>query len=111
MTLMPQRTIKAKIFRFDPSVDKEHRYQTYDVPLNSLMSVLDVLDYIYDNLDSSLAYNSHAACHSSICGNCMVVVNGKASLACKTIVTEDITVEPAPKFTIVRDLVWEKGGE
>ena len=111
MSRVPQKGVNVKVLRFDPSVDKEPKYQTYEVPLNSLMSVLDVLDYIYENLDSTLAYNSHAACHSSICGNCMMVINGKASLACKTPATGDITVEPPPKFKTIRDLVWAKGGE
>lgn len=103
---MSKRTIKVKILRFTPSVDKEPHYQTYEVPLTSEMSVLDALDYIYDNLDATLAYYSHSACHRGVCGRCTLVINGKASLACQSAVSSDITVEPLPKFKIVRDLVY-----
>jgi succinate dehydrogenase/fumarate reductase iron-sulfur protein len=108
---MSQKKIKVKVFRFDPSVGHEPFYNTYEVPLNSRMSVLDILDYIYENLDGSLAYYNHSACHSGICGRCMLIVNGKASLACQTMVTTNITVEPPQKFKIIRDLVWTNGGK
>jgi len=104
-----QKSIKVKIYRFDPSISQSSRHVTYDVPLNSRMSVMDVLDYIYENLDSSIAYYRHSACHQGLCGRCMMFINGKASLACKTIVKEDITVEPPPKFLVIRDLFWSKG--
>lgn len=94
------------MFRFDPHANKEPRYQTYEVPLVEGMSVLDVLDYIYENLDSSLAYYDHAACRYGVCGRCTLVVNGRACVACQTPVTGDITIEPVPKSKIVRDLVY-----
>jgi len=106
-----QKNIKVKVYRFDPSIDESPRYDTFEVPLNSRMSVMDVLDYIYENLDSSMAYYSHSACHQGLCGRCVMLINGKASLACKTIVTENITVEPPPKFTVIRDLFWTKGSK
>jgi len=81
---MSQKKIKVKVFRFDPTVEKEPHYETYEVPLTEGMSVLDILDYIYENIDSSLAYYDHAACRHGICGGCAVVVNGKTCLACQT---------------------------
>jgi fumarate reductase iron-sulfur subunit len=104
---MSERKVKVKVFRFNPSTDKEPHYQTYEVPLVEGMSVLDVLDYIYENIDSSLAYYDHAACRYGICGGCTLLVNGKACVACQTPVTGDITVDPAIKSKVVRDLVYE----
>ncbi|MFQ5710853.1 MAG: 2Fe-2S iron-sulfur cluster-binding protein [Candidatus Geothermarchaeales archaeon] len=103
---MSEKTVKIRILRFTPSVDKEPHHQTYGVPIVSGMSVLDVLDYIYNNLDSTLAYYSHAACHRGICGRCTLLINGKASLACQTAISEDTTIEPLPKIKVVRDLVY-----
>lgn len=105
---MHQKIIRVKVFRFDPSIDEKPHYKTYRVPLTRGMSVLDVLDYIYENFDGSLAYYDHAACRHGICGGCSVVVNGKPSLACQTVVLDDITVEPIPKFQVVKDLVYIK---
>ncbi len=103
---MLQKSIKVKVSRFDPSAEKEAHYETYEVPLTEGMSVLDVLDYIYENIDSSLAYYDHAACRHGICGGCTIVVNGKACLACQKLVSEDMLIEPSRKFKILRDLVY-----
>lgn len=103
---MSQKNIKVKVFRFDPTVEKGPHYQTFEVPLIEGMNVLDVLDYVYENIDSSLAYHDHAACRHGICGGCTLVVNGEASLACQTPVSEDIVIEPPSKFKIIRDLVY-----
>lgn len=102
---MARRIIKVRIFRFNPPVDEEGYYETYEVPLEPKMSVLNVLDYIYENLDSTLAYYSHSACCRGICGRCILTINGKNSLACQTEVSGDITVEPLRGFEVIKDLV------
>jgi succinate dehydrogenase/fumarate reductase-like Fe-S protein len=103
---MTQKQIKVKVFRYDFAVEKEAHQQIYEVPLTDGMSVLDVLDYIYDNIDSSLAYYSHAACRHGLCGKCVLVVNGKSSLVCQTLVSDDIVIETPSKFEVIRDLVY-----
>lgn len=103
---MPKKTVKVKILRFNPSVDEKPHYETYEVPLESEMSALDVLDHIYNNVDSILAYYSHTACRRGVCGRCTLIINGKASLACQTPVSEDVTIESPSKFKIIRDLVY-----
>ena len=106
---MPQKIVKVRVFRFDPSIDEKPYYRVYQVPLVERMSVLDVLDHIYENFGGSLAYYDHAACRHGVCSGCSVVVNGKPALACQTVVLSDITVEPVPKFQVVKDLVYSKG--
>ena len=103
---MPQKNIKVKVLRFDPALEERPHYQTYEVPLTEGMTVLDVLDYIYENIDCSLAYFDHAACRHGMCGGCTLLINGKPSLACQTPVYEDIVIEPLSNFEIVRDLVY-----
>ena len=104
---MEKRMIKVRVARFDPAVDSSPHYQTYEMPLEPRMTVMDVLDYIYENLDSSLAYHSHTSCHRRICARCNVTINNKAGLSCHTEVNGDLTIDPLPRFKVVRDLVVE----
>ena len=39
--------VHAKVFRYNPEVDKAPHYQTYEVPYVRGMVVRDVLHYIY----------------------------------------------------------------
>jgi len=104
---MENKKIKVKIFRFDPAADSSSYYQTYEVPWTPRMTVMDVLDYVYENLDPSLAYHSHTSCHRRICARCNVTVNKKAGLSCHTEVNGDITIDPLPRLKVIRDLVVE----
>ena len=97
--------ISVRCFRFDPSVDREPRYQEYEMPVEFGVSVMNVLDYIYENLDGSLAYYSN--CQRGICGRCAMLVEGRRVLACTEMVTGDVTLEPLPGRMVVRDLVVE----
>ncbi|MFX0199522.1 MAG: 2Fe-2S iron-sulfur cluster-binding protein [Candidatus Hodarchaeota archaeon] len=101
---MTHQTIKVKINRFDPSKDEAPYFHTYEVPLEAGMSVLDVLTYIYENLDSSLAYFNHTTCRRGVCVRCTLRVNDKVVVSCQTEVKGDITIKP-PRGEIVRDLV------
>ena len=104
------KNVQVTVSRFDPSVDEKPYDQSYEVPVIAGMSVLDVLDYIYENLDGSLAYYTHAACQQGICRRCTLVINGKPSLMCQTLVEGDLTLGPPPKFEVIRDLVYNKRG-
>jgi succinate dehydrogenase/fumarate reductase-like Fe-S protein len=107
---MSEKMIQVKVFRFDPSVDKDPYYQSFEVPLVKGMSAMNVLDYIYQNLDGTLAYYDHAACALGICGRCTGKINGKAALFCQTVIQEDITLEPLSKTKIIKDLVVQREG-
>lgn len=102
---MGSKTIKVQIARFDPTVDRSPHSVVYEVPWTARMTVMNVLDYIYENLDPSVAYNSHTSCRRGACARCNVYVNGSARLSCHTEVTGDLRLEPLPRFKIVRDLV------
>jgi len=105
---MPEKKIKVKVFRFDPAVDEESYFDQYEVPLVEGSSAFDVLDYIYQNLDGTLAYYDHAGCALGICAKCTGRINGKPGLLCQTIVHGDITLEPLSPDGVVKDLVVEK---
>ncbi len=102
---MDEKTITVRIARFDPDMDEAPRLQAFAVPLMEGMSVLEALDYVYEHLDPTLAYYDHAACAQGVCKTCTAKINGKPALMCQTLVTGDVTVEPAGKLAPVRDLV------
>ena len=105
---MTQKSIKAKVFRFDPDQDRESYFQDYKVPWEENMTAMDVLDYIYQNLDGTLAYYDHAACKLGICARCLGRVNGRLGLLCQADVFDAMTIEPPAGKTIVRDLVFQR---
>jgi succinate dehydrogenase/fumarate reductase-like Fe-S protein len=100
-----EKKIEVQVFRFDPAADEEPRYQSYAVPALEGRNLLNILDYIYEHLDGTLAYRDHAACGQAICGKCTLVVNDEPVLMCQAQPTEDIVVEPLHKSRVVRDLV------
>jgi succinate dehydrogenase/fumarate reductase iron-sulfur protein len=103
--------VRVTISRYDPGVDEEPYFQTYEVPVVRGMSVMDALDYIYENLDSTVAYFDHAACQQAICRRCTLAIDGRPQLACQTLVEGDVTLKPLSKFPVVRDLVYMEGGD
>ena len=46
---------EVRLFRFDPEVDVKPRYDRFRVPYKG-HTVLDVLKYVYKNLDSTLSF-------------------------------------------------------
>jgi len=97
--------VTANVFRYDPSSDQAHRYETYEVPYEKGMRVLGVLLCIQENMDTSLAFRY--SCRRKRCGSCGVLVNGKPKLACMEPAKKEMTIEPLPNLPIVRDLVVE----
>jgi fumarate reductase iron-sulfur subunit len=106
---MPKKMMNIKVFRFDPSTDQEPYFQTYQVPYEEGMSAMTALDYIYQNLDSTLAYYDHAACDLGICARCTGIINGKAGLFCQTVIRGDVALEPTSRARVLKDLVVKKG--
>lgn len=98
---------KIKIRRFNNGRIWEQSYYV-PVPEDGGMSVMNALDYIQKNQDPTLAYFSHAACRQSICGCCLVKMNGRVCLACREIVYPgEIAIEPWNEH-VIRDLVCQR---
>lgn len=102
---MADATVEVKVFRYDPSSDEEPYYRTYRVPFEEGMSVFDALDFIYQNLDGTIAYYDHAGCSLGICGRCTAIINGKHGLLCQTPVRGDTKIDPVSEDAVLRDLV------
>lgn len=107
---MEKKTINVRVFRFDPAVNDSRRYQDYRVPWTPGTSAMDLLDYIYHNLDSSLAYYDHAGCTLGICARCTGRINNRPGLLCQTVVEGDVTIDPISTEQVIRDLVVRKKG-
>jgi len=101
--LSQDNIIEVECFRFDPKSDKKPRFQLYKVPFQENISVLNVLDYIFENLDSTLGYVSF--CRHGVCGECKVKVNGRKGLACKMPAQRKMRIEPISIDKVVRDLI------
>ncbi len=105
------KTTSLRVLRYDPSSGEEPLYQEYVVPLKNPMNVLQALDYIYQNLDSTIAYRNYC-CNKGICQSCIMKIDGKRRRACSVALQEgqSITVEPVSMNEVVRDLVvaWNK---
>jgi len=101
---MVDKRIKIQILRSDPSNDVDPFFQTYKVSLTEDMSVLDVLDYIHDNIDSSLAYFNHDACRRGVCSRCTIRLNSQPILACQAIAIDEMILTPI-RTPVTRDLV------
>ena len=103
-----EETIELKVFRYDPEVEgkQEPRFDTFHVPFEKGMTVLDALIYSRDTYDSSLTFRH--SCRQAICGSDAMFVNGSQHLACKTQISEleePIRIEPLPHAEVTKDLV------
>jgi NAD-dependent dihydropyrimidine dehydrogenase PreA subunit len=98
---------KVKVFRFDPAIDKEPRYEIYKVPYEEL-NVLGVLHYIREHYDSTLAFRFGCEGYQPCkCGACLVLINGKPGLSCQIIAKKEMIIEPHPKYEIIKDLALD----
>jgi len=101
---MKQETVRLKIFRFDPSKDKEPRFQEFEIEKEDKMSVLSALQYVYRNIDGSLSINGYY-CYRKLCTLCMLRINGKNRFSCRTLVEDNMTIEPVKQYPLIKDLV------
>lgn len=99
--------MNVTIARFDSDSGRSWT-QEYEVDTSHTdMTVMDVLEYISEHLDHTLAYYKHSICNHGICGRCSVQVNGRVRLACVERVNEyeSLDLKPVTTYPVVRDLV------
>lgn len=105
-------TVTISCYRSD-GAGAPGRFQDYDVPLEQETSLQELLMYIGDRLDPTLAFYRHAACRQGLCGECTVRLDGKAALACTTPVAPGagpLRVEPFRREQVIRDLLCHLNG-
>ena len=96
-----------KIFRFDPEVDRESRYQTYQIFAEPQERILDCLNRIRWEQDGTLGYRM--SCGHGVCGSDAMKINGRCALACQKLVKDyadpEVLIEPLPSFKVLKDLI------
>lgn len=101
------RTLKFKIYRYDPDKDDKPYMQDLTVELKPTdKMLLDALQRIKSDVDDSLALRR--SCREGVCGSDAMNINGKNGLACITNLnelTEPIVLKPLPGLPVIRDLI------
>jgi len=96
-----------RIKRYRPESSERPYYQDYTVPYSKDTVILDALNWIKDNVDSSLTYRW--SCRMGVCGSCGALVNGEPRLTCSTFIrnlrSSIIKIEPLNNFDQIKDLV------
>ena len=100
------RLLKISILRFDPHDPEDFPHmETFEVEEADGMTLFVVLNEIREHHDNSLKFDF--VCRAGICGSCSMLVNGKPTLACRTLTSkldEHITLAPLPLFELIGDL-------
>ena len=100
--------VTFKVFRFNPEIDKKPHYDAFTVEANPKDRVLDCLNRIRWEQESSLAFRM--SCAHGICGSDGLTINGSSALACQKLVkdydySKEILVEPLKFFPVTKDLI------
>ena len=105
------RLLKINILRFDPhDPDDFPRMQTFEIEEAHGMTLYIVLNEIREHHDNALMFDF--VCRAGICGSCSMLVNGRPTLACRTLTSkldENITLAPLPLFELIKDLSINTG--
>lgn len=104
---MSDKKIEIDILRYRPELDEKPFAQTFEVPYGPDMSILEALQYIKDNLDSTVSFRW--SCRMAICGSCGLMVNNVPKLGCKAFLRDyypnKVTLAALANFPIERDLI------
>jgi fumarate reductase (CoM/CoB) subunit B len=104
-------SLVLRVFRFDPDLDARPSYARYAIPLTQVgprAVIGDLLEYVSDEIDSSLAYRYE--CRTRQCGSCAIEVDGLPCLLCANPVGNrtSLTLDPLSQLPVVRDLVTDR---
>ena len=95
------------IYRWDPEKNENPREDTFEINLDKCGNkVLDILNKIKDEIDSSLTFRR--SCAHGVCGSCAMNVDGTNTLSCMKShrdINGDIRIYPLPHLKVVKDLV------
>jgi succinate dehydrogenase iron-sulfur subunit len=105
------KTIVLNVYRANARQSDSPRYDTFEIPVQRWMTVLDALLFAKSYRDSSIGIRY--SCRMASCGSCGMKINGIPRLACYTKISElssggrDVTCEPLPNLPHLRDLVTD----
>ena len=97
-------TLDVSVWRGDAAGGK---FESFQVPSQESQTILDVVVWIQQKIDPSLAYRY--ACRVGMCGSCAMMVNGQPRWTCRTHVQKvarDNRIEIAPlrNLPVIKDL-------
>ena len=102
-----RETLTIKIKRFNPAVDDEPYWDSYELECYEDTTVLMAITELISTQDGSIALRY--SCRAGICGSCAILVNNKYVLACETLLLQlnkkEIKLEPIPFFPVIKDLI------
>jgi len=104
--VIPRRTVTVKIRRFNPELDAEPHWESYQLEALPTDRVLNLLIQIKGEIDGTLTFRR--SCAHGVCGSDAMRINGLNRLACKTLVKDmpsEITIEPIKGLPLEKDLV------
>lgn len=101
----PEKMVQIHVTRYNPEVDTRPEIQTYTLPFVSTMTVMQALEYLWDQ-GEYIAFRSN--CREFTCGSCAILINGEPRLACMTVLQDGMKLEPLSLFPTLRDLVVDQ---
>ena len=87
---MKKIKLRCEILPADPGGPAE--LKDYEVQVDGEATVLDVLRMIYRDQDDRITF--HGYCRQGLCAGCVVELNGRRVLACKTPAEGEMIVRP-----------------
>ncbi|MBB1270005.1 fumarate reductase iron-sulfur subunit [Shewanella sp. SR44-3] len=106
------RSLVLSIFRYDPLTPEiAAKMVDYTITETPGMTLFIALNQLRQTQDASLQFDF--VCRAGICGSCAMVINGKPTLACRTLTSQyssgKITLMPLPGFELIGDLSVNTG--
>ncbi len=104
-------TLTIRVLRHNPADPQSVPHlQTYGLEQAPGMTLFIALTEIREKLDPSLQFDF--VCRAGICGSCAMVINGRPTLACRTLTRDvgpEIILAPLPVFELIGDLSVNTG--
>ncbi len=108
---VPPRELEISVLRFNPQEPGSvPRMQAYRLQEDEGMTLFMALNEIREKQDPSLQFDF--VCRAGICGSCAMVINGRPTLACRTLtknLPRQISLAPLPFFELIGDLSVDTG--
>ena len=105
------RILSISVLRYNPQNPASAPHlQTYPLEEADGMTLFIALNEIREKQDASLQFDF--VCRAGVCGSCAMVINGRPTLACRTLTKNlpaEITLAPLPFFELIGDLSVDTG--
>ena len=106
-----RRKLTFSVLRYNPQEPSvAPRMQAYELEEADGMTLFIALNEIREKQDASLQFDF--VCRAGICGSCAMVIDGRPTLACRTLTKDlgtEITLAPLPVFELIADLSVNTG--